>query len=99
VPLTEDGSTITDDTRIVATLPHHRLRPAAQGQGDLPRTWAGQGQTESEVLAAPCCPCEPYRELLDKELANPSTVAFSADCIGEVASEMAASLNPARCCC
>jgi hypothetical protein len=46
VPLTEDGSTITDDTRIVA-----------QGQSDpgfAPGT--SKGQAESKILAAPSGP-------------------------------------------
>jgi hypothetical protein len=54
VPLTEDGATITDDTRIVGHAAHHRLRPQAQGQGDSGlASGPSQGQAESQVFAAP----------------------------------------------
>ncbi len=54
VPLTEDGATITDDTRIVATLPTIKYALRHQRQGDPGfASRPPQGQAESEVLAAP----------------------------------------------
>ena len=52
VPLTEDGTTITDDTRIVATLPTILYALSPQGQGDFGvAPGKAQGKTESEILA------------------------------------------------
>ncbi len=54
VPLTEDGSTITDDTRIVATLPtieyalRHKAKVILASHLGRPK-----GKPNSEVLAAP----------------------------------------------
>lgn len=92
VPLTEDGSTITDDTRIVATLPtilyalqHHAKVILASHLG------RPKGKPNPKYSLKPVA--IRLRELLDKKLPESVTVAFSPDCIGEVASEMARQLE------
>ncbi|MGD0858435.1 MAG: phosphoglycerate kinase [Terracidiphilus sp.] len=92
VPLTEDGSTITDDTRIVATLPTivYALRRKAKVilASHLGRP---KGKPNPKYSLRPVA--LRLRELLDKELGESINVAFSPDCIGEVASEMARQLE------
>jgi len=91
VPLTDDGSTITDDTRIAATLPTIVYAIRHKAKSFWLRTWASQGQTESKIFAAPGG--SPSAQLLDKSLGEDVNVAFAPDCIGEVASEMARQLE------
>ncbi len=92
VPLTEDGSTITDDTRIVATLPTiiYALRRKAKVilASHLGRP---KGKPNPKYSLRPVV--KRLRELLDKELGESVNVAFAPDCIGEVASEMARQLE------
>jgi phosphoglycerate kinase len=92
VPLTEDGSTITDDTRIVATLPTivYAIRRKAKVilASHLGRP---KGKPNPKYSLRPVA--LRLRELLDKELGESVNVAFSPDCIGEVASEMARQLE------
>ena len=92
VPLTEDGSTITDDTRIVATLPtivyalQHKAKVILASHLGRPK-----GKPNPKYSLRPVA--LRLRELLDKELGESINVAFSPDCIGEVASEMARQLE------
>ena len=92
VPLTEDGSTITDDTRIVATLPtivyalRHRAKVILASHLGRPK-----GKPNPKYSMRPVV--DRLRELLDKELGESVNVAFSPDCIGEVAGEMARQLE------
>jgi len=92
VPLTEDGSTITDDTRIVATLPtivyalRHRAKVILASHLGRPK-----GKPNPKYSLRPVV--DRLRELLDKELGESVNVAFSPDCIGEVASELARQLE------
>ena len=92
VPLTEDGATITDDTRIVATLPTivYALRRKAKVilASHLGRP---KGKPNPKYSLRPVA--LRLRELLDKELGESINVAFSPDCIGEVASELARQLE------
>jgi phosphoglycerate kinase len=92
VPLTEDGSTITDDTRIVATLPtiEYALRQSGQSDSGL-APGPPQGQTESEVLAA--ARGGPAARTARQELGDGVNVAFSPDCVGEIAERMARQLE------
>jgi phosphoglycerate kinase len=91
VPLTEDGSTITDDTRIVATLPTI-VRPAHKAKVILAsHLGRPKGKPNPKYSLRPVV--DRLRELLDKELGESVNVAFSPDCIGEVASEMARQLE------
>src|SRR5665213_4106251 len=92
VPLTEDGSTITDDTRIVATLPtivyalKHRAKVILASHLGRPK-----GKPNPKYSLRPVV--DRLRELLDKELGDSVNVAFSPDCIGEIAGEMAHQLE------
>jgi phosphoglycerate kinase len=92
VPLTEDGTTITDDTRIVATLPtiEYALRKKAKVilASHLGRP---KGKPNAKYSLKPVV--KRLRELLDKKLGENVNVAFSPDCVGEVAEEMARQLE------
>jgi phosphoglycerate kinase len=92
VPLTEDGATITDDTRIVATLPTiiYALRRKAKVilASHLGRP---KGKPNPKYSLRPVV--DRLRELLKKELGEEVNVAFAPDCIGEVAEEMASQLE------
>jgi phosphoglycerate kinase len=92
VPLTEDGSAITDDTRIVATLPtiEYALRRRAKVilASHLGRP---KGKPDPKYSLRPVV--DRLRELLDKKLGESINVAFSPDCVGEVAEEMARQLE------
>jgi phosphoglycerate kinase len=92
VPLTEDGSTITDDTRIVATLPtieyalrHHAKVILASHLG------RPKGKPNPKYSLRPVV--DRLRELLDKKIGESINVAFSPDCIGEIAEEMSRQLE------
>ncbi len=92
VPLTEDGSTITDDTRIVATLPtieyalRHRAKVILASHLGRPK-----GKPNPKYSLKPVV--KRLRELLDKQLGESINVAFSPDCVGEIAEEMARQLE------
>jgi phosphoglycerate kinase len=92
VPLTEDGSTITDDTRIEATLPtivyalRHKAKVILASHLGRPK-----GKPNPKYSLRPVA--LRLRELLDKELGEGVNVAFSPDCIGEVAEELARQLE------
>ena len=93
VPLTEDGQEITDDTRIVATLPtieyalKHRAKVILASHLGRPK-----GEPNPKYSLRPVV--DRLRELLDKKENNYSiNVAFAPDCIGEVASEMSRQLE------
>ena len=92
VPLTEDGTMITDDTRIVATLPtiEYALRQNAKVilASHLGRP---KGKPNPKYSLKPVV--TRLRELLDKKLGEGVNVAFSPDCVGEVAEEMARQLE------
>jgi phosphoglycerate kinase len=92
VPLTEDGSAITDDTRIVATLPtivyalERKAKVILASHLGRPK-----GKPDPKYSLRPVV--DRLRELLDKKLSQKVNVAFAPDCIGEVASEMARQLE------
>jgi len=92
VPLTEDGATITDDTRIVATLPtieyalRHKAKVILASHLGRPK-----GKPNPKYSLRPVV--NRLRELLDKQLGEDVNVAFSPDCVGEVAEEMARQLE------
>ncbi|MGA2340531.1 MAG: phosphoglycerate kinase [Terracidiphilus sp.] len=92
VPLTEDGTAITDDTRIVATLPtiEYALRQNAKVilASHLGRP---KGKPNPKYSLKPVV--TRLRELLDKKLGEGVNVAFSPDCVGEIAEEMARQLE------
>jgi phosphoglycerate kinase len=92
VPLSEDGSIITDDTRIVATLPtilyalHHRAKVILASHLGRPK-----GKPDPKYSLRPVV--DRLRELLDKKVGDSVNVAFSPDCVGEIASELARQLE------
>jgi phosphoglycerate kinase len=93
VPLTEDGTTITDDTRIVATLPtieyalHHHAKVILASHLGRPK-----GKPNPKYSLRPVV--DRLRELLDKKENDYSiNVAFSPDCVGEIATELARQLE------
>src|SRR5580658_7738650 len=92
VPLSEDGTTITDDTRIVATLPtieyalRHNAKVILASHLGRPK-----GKPNPKYSLRPVV--DRLRELLDKEVGEGVNVAFSPDCVGEIAEEMARQLE------
>jgi phosphoglycerate kinase len=92
VPLTEDGSTITDDTRIAATLPtiayalQHKAKVILASHLGRPK-----GKPNAKYSLRPVV--TRLRELLDKQLGEGVNVAFSPDCVGEIAAEMSRQLE------
>jgi phosphoglycerate kinase len=95
VPLTEDGSTITDDTRIVATLPtieyalRHKAKVILASHLGRPK-----GKPNPKYSLRPVV--DRLRELLNKKVDDGVNVAFAPDCIGEVAEEMARQLESSQ---
>jgi phosphoglycerate kinase len=92
VPLTEDGSAVTDDTRIRATLPtiEYALRKNAKVilASHLGRP---KGKPSAKYSLRPVV--DRLRELLDEEVSLDVNVGFSPDCIGDIASELAGNLE------
>src|ERR1700677_341962 len=93
VPLTEDGTEITDDTRIVATLPtieyaiRHKAKVILASHLGRPK-----GKPNPKYSLRPIV--DRLRELLDKKEDDYNiNVAFAPDCVGEIASELARQLE------
>ncbi len=90
--ITEDGSAITDDTRIKATLPticyalRHQAKVILASHLGRPK-----GKPNLKYSLRPVV--DRLRELLDPELGYGVNVAFSPDCIGPVAKELAGNLE------
>ena len=92
VPLSEDGSEITDDTRIRETLP--TIEYALQHKSKLilaSHLGRPKGKPNSKYSLRPVV--DRLRILLDKRMGEGINVAFAPDCIGEVAEEMARQLE------
>src|SRR6202167_4563665 len=93
VPLTEDGAEITDDTRIVATLPtiEYALRHKAKV---ILASHLGRPKDKPTPKSSLRPVVDRLRELLDKKEDDYSiNVGFSPDCIGEIAGEMSRQLE------
>ena len=93
VPLTEDGATITDDTRIRATLP--TLLYALERNAKLilaSHLGRPKGKVNPKYSLKPVA--ARLAELLAEKLGKPVAVHFAADCIGAEASDHAAKLAP-----
>ena len=92
VPLTEDGSEITDDTRIKETLPsieyalRHKAKLILASHLGRPK-----GKVNLKYSLRPVV--DRLRTLLDHQLGSKTNVAFAPDCIGDVATEMARQLE------
>ncbi len=91
VPFADDNKTITDDTRIVATLPtlkyaiEHKARVILAAHLGRPK-----GKVNPKYSLAPVA--DRLRELLGASV----SVAFAPDCVGEVAEKMANDLQPGQ---
>ncbi len=92
VPLTEDGQEITDDTRIRETLP--TIEYALRNKAKLILA-SHLGRPKGKVI--PKYSLRPVvdrlRGLLDHDVNNRVNVAFSPDCVGDVAKELALQLE------
>jgi len=99
VPLSVDGSDIapriTDDTRIRETIPtiEYALRRKARVIlcSHLGRP---KGKVVPEMSLRPVV--DRLRELLDHVINDDENVAFSPDCVGEIATEMVGNLEPGQ---
>jgi len=92
VPLTEDGSTITDDTRIRATLPtlkyalEHNAKVILASHLGRPK-----GKVNPKYSLKPVA--TRLSELLAKELGKTISVTFATDCIGAETEKLASALQ------
>ena len=92
VPLTEDGSEITDDTRILETLPtieyalRHKAKLILASHLGRPK-----GKVNPKYSLRPIV--DRLRILLDHALGERINVAFSPDCVGEIATELSRQLE------
>jgi phosphoglycerate kinase len=92
VPLTEDGSEITDDTRIKETLPsieyalRHKAKLILASHLGRPK-----GKVNLKYSLRPVV--DRLRTLLDHQLGAKTNVAFAPDCVGDIAKEMARQLE------
>ena len=92
VPLSADGAEITDDTRIRETVPtieyalRHKAKVILCSHLGRPK-----GKPVATMSLRPLV--DRLRELLDHVLGPSENVAFSPDCVGEVATELSSKLE------
>ncbi len=92
VPLSKDGSQIIDDTRIRETIPtiefaiRHKAKVILCSHLGRPR-----GERVESMSLRPVV--DRLRELLDHVLGPSENVAFSPECVGEIATELATQLE------
>jgi len=92
VPLSDDGSEITDDTRIRETLPtieyalKHKAKVILASHLGRPK-----GKVDPKYSLRPVV--DRLRNLLDHEIGEAFNVAFSPDCVGEIATELSRQLE------
>uniref|UniRef100_A0A7V4XRC8 Phosphoglycerate kinase n=1 Tax=Acidobacterium capsulatum TaxID=33075 RepID=A0A7V4XRC8_9BACT len=92
VPLSEDGSEITDDTRIRETLPtieyalRHKAKLILASHLGRPK-----GKVNPKYSLRPVV--DRLRTLLDHDVTSRVNVAFSPDCVGDVAKELSLQLE------
>jgi phosphoglycerate kinase len=92
VPLSDDGGEITDDTRIRETLPtleyalRHKAKLILASHLGRPK-----GKVNHKYSLRPVV--DRLRVLLDHHLGEQVNVAFSPDCVGELATELARQLE------
>ena len=92
VPLSEDGSEITDDTRIRETLPSieyalkHKAKLILASHLGRPK-----GKVNLKYSLRPVV--DRLRTLLDHEIGLKTNVGFAPDCVGDIAQEMARQLE------
>src|SRR5438067_1778163 len=91
VPL-DDSGRVTDDTRIRETLP--TIEYALQSRAKLilaSHLGRPKGKPNPKMSLKPAA--ERLRILLDQQLSRACNVAFSPDCVGEIAEEMVSQLE------
>jgi phosphoglycerate kinase len=92
VPLTDDGREITDDTRIRETLPtieyalRHKAKLILASHLGRPK-----GKPNPKYSLRPVV--DRLRVLLDHHLGESVNVAFSPDCVGDIATELSRQLE------
>src|SRR5271170_5312003 len=92
VPLSEEGAEITDDTRIRETLStieyalRHKAKVILASHLGRPK-----GKVDPKYSLRPVV--DRLRMLLDHEIGEAFNVAFSPDCVGEIATEMSRQLE------
>ena len=92
VPLSDDGAEITDDTRIRETLPtleyalRHKAKLILASHLGRPK-----GKVNPKYSLRPVV--DRLRMLLDHHLGEQVNVAFSPDCVGELATELSRQLE------
>jgi phosphoglycerate kinase len=92
VPLSEDGSEISDDTRIKETLLtieyalKHKAKVILASHLGRPK-----GKVNPKYSLRPVV--DRLRQLLDHDIGDSFNVAFSPDCVGEIATEMSRQLE------
>ena len=92
VPLSEDGTEIADDTRIRETLPtieyalRHKAKVILASHLGRPK-----GKVDPKYSLRPVV--DRLRMLLDHDIGESFNVAFSPDCVGEIATEMSRQLE------
>jgi phosphoglycerate kinase len=95
VPLSEDGTEILDDTRIKETLPtiEYAIRQHAKVilASHLGRP---KGKPDPKYSLRPVV--DRLRDLLDHRIGDQVNVAFSPDCVGDIAAEMARKLEDGK---
>ncbi|RRA49687.1 phosphoglycerate kinase [Acidipila sp. EB88] len=92
VPLSEDGSEITDDTRIRETLP--TIRYALEHKAKLilaSHLGRPKGKPNGKYSLRPVV--DRLRLLLDHSIGEKINVAFAPDCVGEIAEELSRQLE------
>lgn len=92
VPLSKDGGEILDDTRIRETLPTIEFALRAGARVVLAaHVGRPKGQRVESMSLRPVV--DRLRMLLDADLGASRNVAFSPDCVGEIAQEMVSKLE------
>ena len=95
VPLSPDGGEILDDTRIRETVPtieyalRHKARVVLCSHLGRPK-----GKVVPTMSLRPVV--DRLRELLDHVLGPDENVGFAPDCVGEIAEELVANLEPGQ---
>jgi phosphoglycerate kinase len=92
VPLAEDGQEITDDTRIRETMPTIEFALRRKAKVILcSHLGRPKGKPNAKMSLRPVV--DRLRDLLDAVVGADENVAFSPDCVGEVAEEMSRNLE------
>lgn len=92
VPLSKDGTEILDDTRIRETLPTIEFALRAKARVILAaHLGRPKGQRVESMSLRPVV--DRLRMLLDADLGASRNVAFSPDCVGEIAEELVSKLE------